>query len=933
MMRAQSFGQPRLGSYRQDGPPSDYGFEHARPRSSDSKEQAQFGDPEDRRRTELSAEPGEITANTDDDYDARFDANDSRSSLTKVEGHDSYGIQRDVEPAPQVPDAPKIERKKRKPPTIRTVRFDVPSKPTGQDSEYDSDDEDMIEYFVRESEKAETELRNLHATTVPMNVVERFTGLSHGAMVRILYGREGLTDMLGDIPEEDVVHSDKETAQQTSDAQLDTVTLNDIPVTQDEQAAEKDSDMVQAPANKEEVDTAATTAEPQPDNDQMDIDTTTDEIPSAPTAMELSPKPSASEDVEMKSSTPAAPAAPTPVANAEASVPEPAPIAVEEPAPTPALPVPPASVVDAGSKPPSTPSQVEDDGEEDDAISDEVASVDVEEDLQRTRLYMTTPPLDDLPDYYIKDPWDKDGSGLDPLEDTVMQDLVLGKLRQMHLAKAAEQEEKRTEYRTNYEKYLGFTHSDDPVATKSREKFSVAAPQVETAGTATPEPKPEGRTSGRRFASERDLERVLQASMREEDERKEREQRLQQEKFRSDKEASIPDMLWNADDISKEQYLDRTGYVPENMLASTWQVLPPHDNFTPEEVELFEKRYLERPKQWGEVAKMIPNRDFGTCIQYYYLMKKELNLKEKLRKQPKRRKKGRGKQRSSALVSELGNGEPEGEENNENNENGESRRRPRRAAAPTWGFEQPIVESENGTPGSTPGRRGASAAGKGDQGEKTDGRKGRRKAAKEKEPKQPKQTQALAAAPRSRSRSDNKGQNADSQNVPLAEVPRLGGNFEQQGPGLQTPFPAQTLHQAPLQSLERPHQGLAPTSMADILSTPSLRPEPPLPPQQPAMTTFNLGQNQQDRKAPTQASSYWSVSEANDFPHLLKAFGQDWAGIATHMGSKTPVMASEVVQVSVQPSLIPIYRSRTTTFARRTRASQNGRSLCTKRKQ
>src|SRR5690606_23160786 len=118
------------------------------------------------------------------------------------------------------------------------------------------------------------------------------------------------------------------------------------------------------------------------------------------------------------------------------------------------------------------------------------------------------------------------------------------------------------------------------------------------------------------------------------------------------------------------------------------------------ENELFEKRYLEVPKQWGRVADAIPNRDFGTCIQYYYLMKKELKLKEKLKRQPKKRKRGgRGKQRSSALVSELGNAEPDGEENNDNGESGESRRRPRRAAAPTWNFEQPPpVESENSTP-------------------------------------------------------------------------------------------------------------------------------------------------------------------------------------------------------------------------------------------
>ncbi|SPO02550.1 related to xylan 1,4-beta-xylosidase [Cephalotrichum gorgonifer] len=39
-----------------------------------------------------------------------------------------------------------------------------------------------------------------------------------------------------------------------------------------------------------------------------------------------------------------------------------------------------------------------------------------------------------------------------------------------------------------------------------------------------------------------------------------------------------------------------------------------------------------------------------------------------------------------------------------------------------------------------------------------------------------------------------------------------------------------------------------------------------------------------------QASRYWSVSEITEFPALLRAFGTDWGGIASHMGSKTPIM-------------------------------------------
>uniref|UniRef100_A0A8H7NDE8 SANT domain-containing protein n=1 Tax=Bionectria ochroleuca TaxID=29856 RepID=A0A8H7NDE8_BIOOC len=360
-------------------------------------------------------------------------------------------------------------------------------------------------------------------------------------------------------------------------------------------------------------------------------------------------------------------------------------------------------------KVPSTPSQVEDEGDDDETESEDEAYLDP----AATRRYNVTPPIDGLPQPTVG-PWHEDSDYLASLDaDTGMEDFILGHLEDMHITKTKETTQGQQAYADSYTKYLKFTLSTDPVAAKSRDKFSVSGPSTEVAGLATPEPKPEGRTSGRRFASERDLERVLQASMREEDERRERELRAQKEKYRSEKEAVIPDMYWDAEDKARVQFYDRSGFVNQSELASAWHVLPPVNNFTEQEVELFEKRYLEVPKQWGRIAETIPHRDFGTCIQYYYLMKKELKLKEKLRRQPKRRKKGRGKQRSSALVSELGNGEPETEENHENGENGESRRRPRRAAAPTWGFEQPPnTESENGTPASTPGRRGASVKGK-----------------------------------------------------------------------------------------------------------------------------------------------------------------------------------------------------------------------------
>jgi hypothetical protein len=109
--------------------------------------------------------------------------------------------------------------------------------------------------------------------------------------------------------------------------------------------------------------------------------------------------------------------------------------------------------------------------------------------------------------------------------------------------------------------------------------------------------------------------------------------------------------------------------------------------------------------------------------------------------------------------------------------------------------------------------------------------------------------------------------------------------FEQSLPtGIQPPF---VVPQPSL--IDRPKPAAA-TSITEVMAAPSLRPEPPPPPPS-SITTFNLQQPIPERKALSQAaSSYWSVSEANDFPLLLRTFGTDWSAIAKYMQSKTTVM-------------------------------------------
>lgn len=927
MMRGQSFQQPRPGAPRRDNAQVDHFMDERRPRSSDGKAGFDSMDTGNRRRSHHSAEPGEITSRSEDETPGKMEPNDRRTKLLDRDREARDGPRRPIA-VPVAPVAPRLEteprrapkepsRCKRKHPIVKAVRFAVPPKPqlvaADRDSESD-DDEDLADYFKMQIEKTEAELNKLQRPKLPLEVVARFASMSHGAMVKILSEKEGLEEMLGEIPEGVTIPGGKEKSQSpvraegeaVRDAASEAVDIPEIAMGGADEATSKEA--------QDEAEAESRLAKLELKPEEMEVDGPSAEVPAAP-KIELE----ATDD----SATVDEPATAVPHFTSTDERVGQLPSA-EQILPATHLAAP-METTEHGSKPLSPPSQVEDEGDEDETESEEETFIDA----STVRQYMATPPIDSLPTLDVQ-PWDRDRDFLSSLgSDPSVDDYILSHLQKVHLEKTTEQKHDQEIYAESYIRYLEFTRSNDPVATKSRDKSRGHA--ADAGSPATPEAKPEGGRSARRFASERDLERVLQASMREEDERRERELRMQKEKYRGDKEAVIPNMYWNKEEKAAVQFLDTSGYVPVNKLVSAWKVLPPVNNFTQEEHELFEKRYLELPKQWGKVAEAIPNRDFGTCIQYYYLMKKTLNLKEKLKRQPKKRKRGgRGKQRSSALVSELGNAETEGDDNNnnsnnDNGENGENRRRPRRAAAPTWNFEQ-ATESESGTPVGTPGRRGAAGASKGDQPEKVDGRRGRKKGAAKDKDKTPKPNQTLAAAPapagRSRSRSENKGpQNLEVHAGMSGDAHRLPTHFEQlqlqqlqqqqqqqqqqvqqqqqqvqqqqhQPAGIQPPFSVNQPHQLPVQAMDRPPP-LVSSSIADVMAPPSLRPEPPPPPPpQPAMTTFNLGQTQPqpERKAPTQASSYWSVSESNDFPLLLKAFGSDWTAIAAHMGSKTAVM-------------------------------------------
>ncbi|KAJ3556342.1 hypothetical protein NPX13_g10156 [Xylaria arbuscula] len=898
MGRSLSFAQSRPPGLRADSVQSDQqGDYHHRPRSSDGKVEPEVlktdGDSQDMHnldsgeisRVELRPQSAGSTAERDRPKGEPGSAKADTETIDEAE--DVGFVEKNTADSNKRP-ASRVDRQ----PTLKVpiIRISYPEKECKQpiiDQSSDSDDEeigDMIESGMIEVEKELKQLKPLE-DSVSMEPIIRYALLSLEAVNQVAIEPEGLESMIGPIPKEtETPAPEKIDAKPDPKAEQQTEASSTSPIHDPVKQPPKEEDAAPSSVEKEQPTPSDTVPKQSQPLTEQEV-----EVPMAHESPPRDQKPSGECDVVMEDV----------VIESTKAEAQPASVLVP-PAPQeePVLPLFEEAQIDFGdgSKRGSyTPSPPEDKDETD------IEDVDLHS-IAIVREHGQTPPLDSLP-YFDEQPWDKDKAFMRSMN-TPRPDIsafILRKLQDDAWNQHVMETQLKKAYGANYENYIRFTASDEPVAVKSREKYTCVVGTGDlgshsNAGVSS-EPKPEN-TRRSRYASERDLERVLEESRKIEDDKRERQLQAERERHRTDKEAVIPRQYQTAKERDDEFYKSNTGFVQPEKIVATWEVLPPVDNFTEEESGIFEKAYLEFPKQWGRVSDPLANRDFGTAIQFYYLKKEkeELNLKEKLKKQPKKRKRGgRGKTRSSALVSELGNGDNDNEEAQETGENGE-RRRPRRAAAPTFNSEAtPATDGEGGTPAGTPGRRGAATTRDGTT-EKP--KRGRR--AKEKEPKAPRVAVTLAAAPTpgptpspatkgNRSRSASRVQNLDwigqqtqdEMSRPPSQY-ELAPNVGQSTQGM----PMQSFPQA--QPLVSPERGIPPSSMADAMAPPPLRPDPP---PQPPVAVLEISQpTPPDRKSGGQPSSYWSVPEAAEFPSLLKSFGSDWAAIAAHMRTKTAVM-------------------------------------------
>ena len=919
--RSHSFvsQQPRPGNYRLEPPHAEYHRDvEKRPRSPDARSDSHVTTADRSGGVYVATGPNEIviksergsqSARTSVDREIKTTTNDADVHMTGTDTSNqaprvqedrpdeqiaTSAIPRDLPPVEQSEKAEEAKEAKESAivelhhtvVALPSSRLQLPAReisaPASDESSESEDDEDIDVYFEQQISKTEAELKRVQDATdkVPMRIVRRYATSLHEAMLSVLNDSPSLVDMIGPIPEGFTFPCARPGTEKLDDK---------LPQTKRQEEGHEDQE--KAPTTREPSaiptvegvdDSSIHPPEPQPKVEELDTEGSG--LPPVPAHEKSKPL---SEDVEMQDVSEPQIAMPAPRQTVSMNG------VLAEGAAAAFFPHPFGRPQTEGSS--TSPDEESEDRTEDDASI--YGSVEV------VREYSATPPTEDLPMYDVK-PWYQSRRIPKPGDESrEFDDFLFGHIREQSTITHFAQEDLRREYSKNYEAYLRFTQSDDPAAVKSRDSFLGPGLQPATTGkAASTDSKPEGgRRAAGRFSTELDLDYAIQQSIREHQEKQEREERAQREKYRSEKEAVIPDMFWTEEEKEQASYYDTAGLLPLEKLVATWQVVPYHINFTQEEAERFEKTYLEFPKQWGKIAKEVPDRNFGTCIQYYYAKKRELNLKDKLRKQPRRRKKGRGKQRSSALVSELGNTENETEENaQENGENGERRRPPRRAAAPTWGYEAtPNADSEGTTPVATPGRRraGTAADSKNESGaEKPEGgKRGGRKGRQPKGDKEPKGPKQLAQAPgttpltapsktgRSRANSRAQGPEWASPQTPVDLAARLPIPFEVPLGGMQAPLTSPDRSMPPMQS-----------TISEVMAPPSLRPEPPPPPA--SVPTFEISQpaGPERIRTPQQASSYWSVSETTDFPGLLRAFGTDWSSIANHMQTKTATMVGSV---------------------------------------
>ncbi|CAO2649524.1 Nn.00g069090.m01.CDS01 [Neocucurbitaria sp. VM-36] len=402
---------------------------------------------------------------------------------------------------------------------------------------------------------------------------------------------------------------------------------------------------------------------------------------------------------------------------------------------------------------------------------------------------------------------------------------------------------------------------DDPERQPSAEPaLKVITPDVQSAamtGILDGSLAPTGRRShASRWATELDLEAVIKESLKtaEEERMGKKEKEPRRAMADPEREATLPLELTESE-AERRRFIDTNFQREPGQGIFVFHYEPPEDDFTEEEHRVMVHNYKDQyAKKWGKLAEVLykevgTERTYKDCINHYYATKWGREYKGKLKgRRGGVRKRGGALSRNRGAIANMDRPENPGEEGMPLpvTETG----RPRRSAAPTFGG--PEAEFDPTTSVPTPGRARRQTDADGTQ-EKA-GRRG--KAAKDKLGRKAKNLPLAAAPAGSPVKIDRKekglGVKLEDEfgKRPLGEMP--------------LPIHAGLMEDQMLLSGDtHPFAGLPPGMMERPKAQASARPGP---------------------------SSYWSVSELQDFDKNVAHFGTDWLAIANHMGTKTHTM-------------------------------------------
>ncbi|KAF9022837.1 hypothetical protein BGZ52_000515 [Haplosporangium bisporale] len=120
--------------------------------------------------------------------------------------------------------------------------------------------------------------------------------------------------------------------------------------------------------------------------------------------------------------------------------------------------------------------------------------------------------------------------------------------------------------------------------------------------------------------------------------------------------ATVPPMILDPFVREHVHYYDYNHLVTDP--AKYYRLGPVTDAWSEEEREIFTKRYLNYPKQFGKIAAGIEGKTASQCVLFYYREKKKIGFKEMLSNRGRKRKNNGGKRKEKTIQPPSPTGQP-----------------------------------------------------------------------------------------------------------------------------------------------------------------------------------------------------------------------------------------------------------------------------------